>query len=271
MTARFVVPSVAAVLLAALSATAQVVSEDVRTAGPAAVVPADSRPPVLWSMPLASIGNGPLITHPGGGPGGADASRVQNSTMGNTSLGFNASVTGGFRIADDVVIPAPGATLNTITFFTYQTGSTTTSTINVVRVQIWNGAPNAGGVVVFGDTTTNRFLSTAFSNIYRDSETSVGNNQRPIMTVTATVGTTLPAGTYWIDVQIGGTLASGPWVPPTTVLGQTSGCAGGCNALQWTGAAWASVSDAGNAAAQDIPFAVDYTLTPVTLQRIAVE
>ncbi|MBK9375716.1 MAG: hypothetical protein IPN03_18850 [Holophagales bacterium] len=49
-----------------------------------------------------------------------------------------------------------------------------------MRVQIWNGPPNAGGTIVFGDLTTNRFASCALVNIYRDSETSVVNNQRPI-------------------------------------------------------------------------------------------
>ena len=35
-----------------------------------------------------------------------------------------------------------------------------------------------------------------------------------------TVNTTLPAGTYWLDWQTGGTLASGPWAPPVAILGQ---------------------------------------------------
>ena len=44
-----------------------------------------------------------------------------------------------------------------------------TSTINDLRVQIWNGAPNAGGTVIWGDLTTNRMTSTSWTNIYRAS------------------------------------------------------------------------------------------------------
>lgn len=266
----FRVAAAALVALAPAFALAQA-TEDVRAVVMKVSVPVQPGPaPAIWRLsPLATYDNGPLVTHPGGGAGGADASRVQNSTLGMTSLGFTASTAGVFRIADDFVVPAPGWNVSTITFFGYQTGSTTTSTFNTARVQIWSGPPNAGGVVVFGDTTTNRFASTAFTNIYRDSETSVGNNQRPIMSVTATIGTTLPAGTYWVDFQLGGSLASGPFSPPTTVLGQLSGCSlpAVCNGIQWNGSAWVALDDGlTGIQPQDVRFVVDYVVAPVELQ-----
>ena len=134
-----------------------------------------------------------------------------------------------------------------ITLYGYQTGSTTTSTFTDVRVQIWNGAPNAGGVLVYGDTTTNRFASTSFTNDYRVTDTTLTNNQRPIMAMVATINTTLPAGTYWVDFQLGGTLASGPFVPPVSILGQTAKA--GSNGLQWNGTAWTTLLDTGTAQA----------------------
>lgn len=216
-----------------------------------------STAPNVWRIPLAALDNGPLVTHPGGGAGGADASRLQNTSLLMSTLGFTASTAGAFRIADNFTVTA-GWTINTITFFGYQTGSTTTSTFDTARVQIWNGPPNAGGTIVFGDTTTNRFLSSTFSNIYRDTETSVGNNQRPIMATTATIGTLLTSGTYWLDFQLGGTLASGPFIPPTTVLGNNSPCTP-CNALQWSGTAWNNLIDTGSATQQDVRFVIDYT------------
>jgi uncharacterized repeat protein (TIGR01451 family) len=221
---------------------------------PARRVPgAQARPRPEAPLPAAVVlDSGPLVTHPGGGAGGVDASRLQNSSLLMSSLGFTASTATVYRIADDFTVPSSGWSINTITFFAYQTSSTTTSTFNDVRVQIWNGDS-----VIFGDTTTNRFSSTAFSNIYRDTETSVANNQRPIMRITANVPLVLAAGTYWVDFQLGGTLASGPFVPPTTVLGQTRGCSQPCNAVQWNGAAWAYLTDSGSGIQQDVRFTID--------------
>ena len=206
------------------------------------------------------------MTHVGGGFGGADASRLQNPSLAMTILGFGASTATVNRLSDDFTVPALGWGVSTMTFFAYQTNSTTTCTINDVRVQIWNGPPNAGGVVVFGDTTTNRFASCAFSNIYRDSEASALNSARPIMAATATVVTNLAPGTYWVDYQLGGTLASGPWVPPITITGTaTTG-----NALQWT-TAWANLVDTGSTTQQGLRFVIDGSVLPVELQKFSID
>ncbi|MBE2201341.1 MAG: immune inhibitor A [Anaerolinea sp.] len=198
--------------------------------------------------------NGPLVTHPGGGAGGADDSRLQNSTLLMTTLGFGNQFAVGNRMADDFTVPAGGWTLDSVTFYAYQTGSTTVSTITGVYVQIWDGPPNdAGSSVVFGDLTTNRMTSTAWSNIYRTSETSIGNTTRPIMANVADLGgLNLPAGTYWFDWTTDGSLASGPWAPPVTIIGQTiTG-----NALQFTGT-WGPANDGGTLTQQDMPFVIE--------------
>lgn len=269
---------VVAVALTALALQATLVSaawaqasEDARSADiTTSIPPKAGDKPVIWQQPLATYDNGPLVTHAGGGCAAADASRLQSTSLAMSTLGFTASTAGSFRIADNFTVTSPGWTVNTITFFGYQTNSTTTSTFNTARAQIWNGAPNGGGTVVYGDTTTNRFASTAFSNIYRDTETTVANCARPIMTVTATIGTTLTPGTYWVDFQLGGTLASGPFIPPKTVLGSNSPCTP-CNALQWSGTAWVSLNDTGSATTQDVRFVIDYTPVPVELQSFHVE
>jgi hypothetical protein len=142
-----------------------------------------------------------------------------------------------------------------MTFFAYQTGSTTTSTINDVRVRLWNGQPNAGGSVIWGDLMTNRLASTTFSNIYRDTETTVGDSTRPIMRVVATVSTSLAPGTYWVEWQMGGTLASGPWAPPITILGQTTTG----NALQSSAGTWTAVADLGTGTPQGFKFIIGGT------------
>jgi hypothetical protein len=220
---------------------------------------------VLWD-------NGSLVTHPGVCPAGADASRLQTS-LGLTVFGFTASTAGAFRIADNFTVPAPGWIVNEIVLYGYQTGSTTVSTFNTVHLQIWNGPPNGGGVVIFGDTTTNRYASSLWSNIYRDLDTTTctaGGTTRPPMAVRATVPLTLPPGTYWVDFALGGTLASGPFVPPTSAVGQVNNCAHPpCNALQWSGTAWAAVVD--GATPQEVKFVVEGVLAPVELMGFDVK
>ncbi len=201
--------------------------------------------------------NGPLITNPGAGAGGADVSALQTA-VGNSTYGSNVSTSAGFRVADDFSVPAGGWMVDTITVYSYQTGSSTTSTINAANLRIWDGVPGAAGSnIVFGDTTTNRLSATAFSGIYRTLDTDLTNADRPIMSVDISVGAILPAGTYWVDWQLGGSLASGPWAPAVTLSGQTG--KPGANALQYDGAAWAAATDGGSLAAQDFPFQVDGT------------
>jgi methionine-rich copper-binding protein CopC/cell division septation protein DedD len=198
--------------------------------------------------------NGPLTTHPGGGFGGANASAVQTALLLST-YGFGHAVSTGFRVADDFTVPASGWNVTTITFYAYQTGSTTTSTINAVNLRIWDGVPGVGNIV-YGDTATNRLASTSFSTIYRVLDTGLLDSARPIMAQVVTVNTPLTAGTYWLDWQTGGTLASGPWAPPVSILGQTAKA--GSNGMQYspTTGTWAAAIDTGANAVQDFPFVI---------------
>ncbi|UCG15166.1 MAG: hypothetical protein JSV19_07690, partial [Phycisphaerales bacterium] len=182
--------------------------------------------------------NGPLITNPGAGAGGADVSALQTAIGGNI-YGYGAQVSAGNRIADDVTFEG-AAQIDTITFFAYQTGSTTTSTITGVTLRIWDGPPNAGGSVIWGDETTNVMVETDWSGIYRTLDTDLLASNRPIMANVAAVGITLDAGTYWLDFNFDGSLTSGPWAPPVTYLGLP----GSGNALQYLPASgWVPLDD----------------------------
>ncbi|KAB2966320.1 MAG: hypothetical protein F9K18_05765 [Thermoanaerobaculia bacterium] len=230
----------------------------------------DEAPAALARVPTAVLhDNGPLVTHPGGGAGGADASALQTA-LGMTIFGYGHQISANNRVADDFTVPGPTPwNVDTITFFAYQTGSTTTSTINDVRVQIWDGIPGAAGSnVVFGDLVTNRLASSTWTNAYRVTDTTITDSARPIMANVVTIGTTLPPGTYWLDWFCGGTLASGPWAPPVTILGST----GSGNAMQSTaGGAFAPLIDVGP---QDFPFVIEGTSslcsTPSDLPWISV-
>jgi hypothetical protein len=165
--------------------------------------------------------NGPLITHAGAGGGGADASALQQA-LGMTTYGYSFQ-NPSFRLADDFVVPSGGWTIGSMTFFGYQTNSTTTSTFTAMTLRIWDGAPDApGSSVVFGDAVTNRMTGTTWSGIYRVLDDGLTATTRPIMANTLAVGATLAAGAYWADVDAAGTLAGGPWAPPITILGQTT-------------------------------------------------
>ncbi|MDX9771715.1 MAG: choice-of-anchor J domain-containing protein, partial [Tenuifilaceae bacterium] len=211
------------------------------------------------SQPLSSNrsllhDNGPLVNSPGTGTGGTDESILQNVTLGMTTLGAGCQFAAGNHMADDFVVDA-NWTVDDFTFYTYQTGSTTTSTITGGYLQIYNGNPSTGGTVIWGDMVTNRMSSTSFSNIYRLSEGTPGTN-RPIMEVVcSTPGLTLAPGTYWVEFTLDGSLASGPWAPPITITGQTTTG----NALQNIAGVWGPFEDGGSFTIQGLPFLINGT------------
>ena len=206
----------------------------------------DSVLAVLWD-------NGPLVTHPGD-CSGMDASRLQ-SNLGLNTYGFGNQFIYGYRMADDfTVTDADGWLINQITFFAYQTGAPISpSPITGVYFQIWDGPPDdPGSSVVFGDLVTNRLLSSEVPNLQRDLDTSTCVNSRYIFANVADAGVLLPPGTYWIDWMTDGSLSSGPWAPPITILGETTTG----NAMQYT-TAWAPALDTGTSTQQGMPFIIE--------------
>ncbi|MBL9030514.1 MAG: hypothetical protein JNM80_02235 [Phycisphaerae bacterium] len=209
--------------------------------------------------------NGPLSTGATttsgvAAPAGTTWSEVQDdgsTTCSNTVAGFSCGIVGAslFRIADDFTIPAGQSwTINTISIYAYQTGSlTSTPVFTAANIQIWNGRPgDAGSTVVFGDTTTNRLATQAFDNVYRVFNTqtpppgTAPGTTRGVRKLDLTIGTTLPAGTYWIDWQtsIGGASAH---FSPSTTFPEMRGMPG-ANARQFQTTVWVDLLDTGNPA-----------------------
>ena len=226
------------------------------------VLPSGNAP--IWQGPATAVlyDNGPLVTHPGGGFAGADASALQ-TVLGMGTYGFGHQIFNDNRIADDFTVPV-GDTwdITSITFFAYQTGSSTTSTMTAVHFEIWDGVPGASNLL-FGDMATNRLVATSWSGIYRVLDTDLGNNARPIM---ANIGSPLASlqlgeGTYWVAWQTDGTLSSGPWAPPVSILGQT---ATGNGMQSIAGAAYAPVDDLGG---QAFPFIIEGSTGPVSIEN----
>lgn len=164
--------------------------------------------------------NGPYFNSTGTGAGGANESVLYTTTFAMGTIGFGHQQASFNRVADDFVAQGCSIRIDSIAFFGYQTGSTTTSTFTGVTLRIWNGEPDQpGSSVIFGDTTTNRMIRTAWSGAYRITETTVGASNRPIMRNVVNVGITTFGGTYWLDWASSGSLASGPWAPARTPVG----------------------------------------------------
>ncbi|HNS52821.1 MAG TPA: hypothetical protein PKO09_16775 [Anaerolineae bacterium] len=199
--------------------------------------------------------NGPLVTHPGQGYMGADASVLQTN-LGLSTYGFGNQYSYGYRMADDFTITDPGGwQVDGVVFFAYQTGTYAyppVSTINGLYFQIWDGSPDdPGSSIVFGDLVTNRLAGTSWATMYRVTDYDLQGATRPPMANVGTAGVVLPPGTYWLDWMTNGSGASGPWAPPISIVGETTTG----NALQYTGA-WAAAVDTGLGTPQGMPFQV---------------
>ncbi len=157
--------------------------------------------------------NGPLITNPGGGAGGNDASRLQT---GEGTLGYGHQLLPSInnRVADDFTVPAgPGWRIDNVKFFAYQTGAMQSGSLTAYNVNLCDG----GGPGLGTCTNFSTLNSTGFSGIYRDTQTTAGDSGRAIQLSEVDFGgIVLAPGDYWLDWQVDGTLTSGPWAPPVT-------------------------------------------------------
>jgi hypothetical protein len=200
--------------------------------------------------------NGPITTHFNVCTGDNE-STLQTTSYAMGTIGFGHQFLLGNRIADNFTITSGYWDISQITFYAYQTGAPSTpSPITGVYVQIWDGPPNAGGSIVWGDLTTNRLTGSVYSGTRRVTETTSCNTQRYIFANTAAVNVTLTPGMYWLDWTTDGSLASGPWASPVTILGQPATG----NALQYTAGPpgfWNNAVDGGTGnPPQDFPFII---------------
>jgi hypothetical protein len=161
--------------------------------------------------------NGPFVSDPGAGIGGADASVLRDG-LGTFGLTMSSTI----RAADDFVVPAGEIwNITGLRVFGYQTGSTTTSTFTALRAQIWDARPgDPGASVIWGNLTDNILSGSAFTGVYRVTSDTLTNAQRPVMQLDGSVTTLLTAGRYWVEWGAAGSLASGPFAPPITISGQ---------------------------------------------------
>jgi hypothetical protein len=246
--------AVLALLVLTIPAAANIAEtvDDMWNDGPGQYVPG----PVYPGGRDVLYDNGEFETEPG-------LSVLQSVSLGMNTLGFGHQFLSDIHIADDFEALVDWE-ISGITFFAYQTNSPTQpSPITGVYFQIWNGPPDDPfSTIVWGDLTTNRLTSSMWSGVYRVSETTMTSTARPIMADVCSVAISLPAGYYWIEWMTDGSLASGPWVPPITTIGETTTG----NAMQYYQAAWGPALDSGTSTQQGIPFIIEGTI-PTAVER----
>lgn len=209
-------------------------------------------------------------------PAGYTWSELQNdtgiTTVSNTSLGLGAAVSTNFSLADDFVVPAGQSwSITKFTFYAYKTGTTgAVSPFNDLRVVVHSSNPAVGTTTILhGNIDTNVYGTSSDALMYRIGNSlyptaSAPGTTRKIWKIESTpVLLTLPAGTYWVEWQVGDILATGNFLPASTVAGARTQA--GYNAVQHniTDAVWAAAVDAGNPAtppsvALDMPFIINY-------------
>ncbi len=175
-----------------------------------------------WSSPQSPTtlltDNGSFVTHPGAGANGADASKAY------VLMGGNVKKTHYMVATDDFTLTAPtNIDYLDVYAFPYQKPSLT-SPFTESYVFICSGEPGTPECdTIWGDWTTNRFVSSEFANAYCITTEDLTSNQNPIFSVRSAIHTTLPAGTYWVCVSVDGssapTILSAPANPATSPSG----------------------------------------------------
>ncbi|MBE0638745.1 MAG: T9SS type A sorting domain-containing protein [Bacteroidales bacterium] len=223
--------------------------------------------------------NGPFVTHPGGGVGGADFS-FTNAPYQQAGYQVNWP---NYRMSDDLVVSGTDSwAIDVIRLYAYQsTSPTSPSPIQNAYIQVWSAAPNAGGTVIWGNLVTSRLINTEWANCYRGNNLTQTN--RPVMVVDCrTPGLELQPGTYWIDYTIEGSAGYGPAaIIPVTITGQP--ITGNAITTFNNGTTWSSLG--GIIYKQGAPFTVfgyvgspeapevidDFAVTPAAMGALSAE
>ncbi len=156
-------------------------------------------------------------------------------------------------VADNFTVGGAGWNVESLNFFSYQSFAASAFTFTGVTWSVVSGDVTSGTVVASGTTAvTNGGLAG-----YRVTSTTLTNTDRAIFRLDANVPDfSLAAGNYWLRWGMAGSLASGPWQPPTA-----AGTIG--NAVQGLGgAAFAAVIDAGDGQGVEFPFIIQGSVVP---------
>lgn len=156
-------------------------------------------------------------------------------------------------VADNFTVGGPGWMVESLSFFSYQSFAGSLYTFTGLNWSVISGDVNSGTVVASGSgTPTNGGLQG-----YRVTSTTLTNTDRAIFRLDVNVADfNLAPGNYWLRWGITGSLASGPWQPPTA-----DGAIG--NAQQsLANAPFAPLVDGLDLLGYELPFIVQGSLVP---------
>lgn len=166
---------------------------------------------------------------------------------GGNALGFGAQVANNNSMADDFSVAGANWNVSGFSFFAYQSGAAGAFTFTSLNWSVIAGDVNTGSVVASGSgVPSNGGLAG-----YRVTSTTLTDTDRAIFQLDLDVADfVLGAGSYWLRWIIDGTVASGPWQPPTA-----DGVVG--NAQQsLNGGAFGQAIDSGDQLGVELPFLV---------------
>lgn len=184
--------------------------------------------------------NGPVAA---GGPPPISVIRTGSTTFGS---GQQASIPN--LVGDNFSVAGPGWLVQSLSFYGYQSFAASAFTFTGATWSVISGDVNTGTVIASGAAApvTNGGLMG-----FRVTATTLTNTDRAIFKVDVDVPDfNLAAGNYWLRWGLTGTLASGPWQPPTS-----DGAVG--NAVQsLANAAFTTIVDTGDGLGVAFPFAI---------------
>lgn len=202
---------------------------------------------------LAALGSAQAAELYSNGPAVQGTPPLSIIRAGGTLLGAGAQASVPNLVADDFAVTGPGWNVESLSFFSYQSFAGGVYTFTGVSWSVVSGDVTSGTVVASGiGTAVNGGLTG-----YRVSSTTLTNTDRAIFQINVDVPDfNLAAGNYWLRWGLTGSLASGPWQPPTA-----DGAFG--NATQsLANAAFAPVVDAGDGLGVEFPFLVHGSVVP---------
>ena len=174
-------------------------------------------------------------------PEGCHLSRLQGTQNAlGTYANWNIDHGQTSLLADDFIIDEP-VVVTGFEVYAYQTDSDTTSSFTGLYCQIYDGNPMEGGEPIWGSMSENVISETGFTRCYRSNDYT--NTTRPLMYIRAAeLEVSLEPGQYWLVWTLQGSLSSGPWALPRTLVDEVNTG----DALQKTSAGWTPLIDGGS-------------------------
>ncbi len=173
--------------------------------------------------------------------------------VGGTLFGAGAQSSIPNLVADDFSVGGGGWNVESLSLFSYQSFAGSVFTFSSVSWSVVSGDVNTGTVVASGTTAA---VNGGLEG-YRVTSTTLTNTDRAIFQIDLDVADfALGAGDYWLRWGLAGSLASGPWQPPT------ADGAFGNGAQSLANGAFNGIVDAGDGLGVELPFVIQGSLVP---------